>query len=306
MSDRLLARCPAKVNLSLKVLGRRPDGYHELETVFQAIDLWDEVEAAPSSTLALSCDDSALPADSSNLVLRAAQRLRESSAAREVGAALRLRKRIPVGGGLGGGSSDAAGTLLLLAHLWGLPASRADLEALAGDLGADVRFFFHGGRALGRGRGDLVEPLPPLDPFPILLGCPPFSISTERTYRSLASRLTLPSAGVSLGPLSAHKWRGENDFRLAGNDLERVVFPQHPELEAFRNGLIEEGARGALLSGSGSTVFGVFAEEATLGKARRVLGARFADWRLISTRAVQGAAHVVGRDGGSAAGRTGE
>jgi len=300
------ARCPAKVNLSLRVLGRRPDGYHELETVFQAIDLWDDLKALPASTLTLACDDPRLATDRSNLVVRAAERLREAFPARASGASVRLRKRIPVGGGLGGGSSDAAGTLLLLTRLWGLPASPTELDSLARELGADVPFFLHGGRVLGTGRGDVLQPFPSPDRFPILLGCPPFSVSTEWAYRSLASWLTLPSTGASVDALSAHKWQEENDFRFAGNDLERAVFAERPELVVFRNALLEQGAAPALLSGSGSAIFGVFAEEATLDKARAALARRFADWRLISTRAVGSAAHVVDLDSESEVGRTGE
>jgi len=304
VSGTIWARCPAKVNLSLKVVGRRPDGYHELETVFQAIELWDDLEAAPAPALTLSCDEPTAPGDDSNLVLRAARALRSRFPEPARGAALRLRKRIPVGGGLGGGSSDAAGTLLLLSRLWELPTTVADLASLAREIGADVAFFLHGGRALGTGRGDRIEPLRSLGPFPILLGCPPFAVSTARTFGSLAARLTLPAAGVSVGEFPALKWREENDFRYTGNDLECVVFAEHPELGAFRGALLGEGARLARMSGSGSTVFGVFGAEESLAEARAALGPRFPGWRLIATRATDAGAHVVGTASG--AGRTGD
>ncbi len=303
----LLARCPAKVNLSLRVLGRRADGYHELETVFQAIDLWDEIEATLAPTLSFTCDDPALPTDDSNLVVRAALRLRETLAAEhQVGAVLHLRKRIPSGGGLGGGSSDAAGALLLLSRLWEIPAERCTLSDLAAELGADVPFFLEGGTSRGTGRGDRIEPLPTLGPLPILLGCPPYGIETAEVYAALRTRLTPPAKGVSLRAFSAHQWPGENEFRFAVNDLEPVVFGMRPELAAFRDALRREGARLASLSGSGSTVFGVFADAARLQESVPALRTRFAGWRLIPTRAIPGAAHVVEWSGAAGSSRRGE
>lgn len=294
MSDGMLvARCPAKINLALRVLGVREDGYHELDTVFQAIDLWDEIEARPAARLRLSCDEPGLPTDRSNLVIRAAEILSRHAGGEAKGGALTLRKRIPVQAGLGGGSSDAAGTLLLCRQLWGLSLSDEMLMALAAELGADVPYFLVGGTAHGLGRGDRVEPLGFVGEVPLLLGIPPFGVSTAEVFGEVRARLTLPSNGVSLPLFSAHKWPEENDFHFATNDLEAVVFESWPELERFRDALWRAGARTALLSGSGSVVYGVFDHADRLGRAAAQLREDFADWRLLPTRAVNSAAHVV-------------
>jgi 4-diphosphocytidyl-2-C-methyl-D-erythritol kinase len=290
----LIARAPAKVNLALRVVGRREDGYHELDTVFQAIDLWDRLELVPAPRLELSCDDPGIPTDRENLAFRAAELLRARHRAPAIpGAAIRLRKEIPAQAGLGGGSADAAAALLLFNRYWDLRLPRDELARLGGELGADVPFFLYGSTARGRGRGDLVQPLAWAGPSSILLGIPPFGISTAEVFARLASRLTVPENGVNLHVPSAHKLPVEKDFWLAANDLEGVVFRDWPELRRFRDALLATGADRALLSGSGSAVFGVFADEAATGEAARGLRARFARWRLIPTRAVDAAAHLV-------------
>lgn len=279
-------RCPAKVNLHLRVLGRRPDGYHELETVFQAVDLWDTLTILPAHTLTMDCDDPRLPVDEGNLVLRAANLLRERHGSPGLGGRIALYKTIPVQGGLGGGSSDAAASLLLCNRHWALGVGHSELEALAVELGADVPFFLTGGTALGRGRGDRVEPLGFAGATPVLLGCPPFGISTEEVFRRAGARLTLPENGVSVGLFSAHKWPGDNDFRLLANDLEGVVFEGWPELKGFRDALLEAGAGAALLSGSGSTVFGVFVGPSSAARAVKRVQTRFPEWRVLMSRFV--------------------
>lgn len=288
---RLIARCPAKVNLSLRVLARRPDGYHELDSVFQAIDLWDSLELSPAERLTLACDDPHLAVDESNLVLRAA-RLLERRAGRPLTGAFRLRKRIPVGGGLGGGSSDAAGALLLGARFWRHEVVPTELEQMAAELGADVPFFLAGGTARGTGRGDRIETLPPLAETPLLLAIPPFGISTAEVFARAADRLTLLANGVSLPFAPWHKWQEEKDFGPLTNDLEAIVFDGWPELRVLRDALLQQGALAALLSGSGSTVFGTFGDTAGLERAHHQLRAKFASWRLVPTRSVQAGAHL--------------
>jgi 4-diphosphocytidyl-2-C-methyl-D-erythritol kinase len=244
-----VAHCPAKVNLSLRVLGRRHDGYHELDTLFQAIDLEDTLELREaSSSLTLSCDDASVPVDESNLVLRAARLLHERHGRPRAGIAFHLRKAIPVEAGLGGGSSDAAGALLLASEHWGLDLDRRSLAGLGRELGADVPFFFTGGTARGRGRGDEITSLSPLEPGPLLLGCPPFGIPTREVYRRLARGLTLPGNGVSFPCFSAHKLAQENDFESMAN--------------------------------------GVYPGASELREARGRLHARFRNWRLLSAQAV--------------------
>ncbi len=290
----LVARCPAKVNLSLRVIGRRDDGYHELHTIFQAIDLWDTIVAKRSRELSLVCDDPAVPVDASNLVLRAAASLRGlSPRAGSLGAALELRKRIPVGGGLGGGSSDAAGALLLLARLWSLPVGLETVESLAGSLGADVPFFLHGGTAIGSGRGDRIEPLPFGGPVPLVLGFPPFGIATREVYERFDAKLTPTGNDVRFDRFTAGKWPRGNDLNSDVNDLEEVVFAGWPELSAFRDALLRCGASRAHLSGSGSTVFGVFQGSDRAEVAQAALGSRFTGWRVLGTRSIPDAAHLV-------------
>jgi 4-diphosphocytidyl-2-C-methyl-D-erythritol kinase len=292
VSEAPLARCPAKINLSLRVVRRRPDGYHELDTVFQAIDLWDTLTVEPGDELSLACDAPGVPTDGTNLVLRAAGLLRERHGVRR-GARFRLRKSIPCRAGLGGGSSDGAGALLLSARLWDLTPPRELLEELARELGADVPFFLTGGTARGWGRGDRIEALPALGERIVLLGIPPFGLSTAEVFSRFRTRLTLPSNGVSVPVPPAHKWPEGNDFGSASNDLEQVVFEGWPELEQFRNALLEEGASGARLSGSGSTVYGILGDRARAGEALSRLAARFSSWTLIPTRTIERAAEVV-------------
>jgi 4-diphosphocytidyl-2-C-methyl-D-erythritol kinase len=297
---RLVARCPAKVNLALRVLGKRSDGYHELETVFQAVDLWDLLDVEPADDLEMACDQEGIPLDESNLVLRAAHRFREATGV-DRGASFRLRKGIPVGGGMGGGSSDAAGALLLLDRLWGTRARPEQLHAIAAGLGADVAFFLTGGTALGRGRGERIEPLESLEETPLLLGLPPFGIPTAEVYRRVraptgpgreAVRLTPPGNDVSVARFSTLKLPGGKDFGFVTNDLERVVFEGWPELQAFRDSLIEAGARRALVSGSGSTVFGIFPESGLVERAISILGCAFAAWELRPCRTIGGGIRV--------------
>jgi len=288
----LVAWCPAKVNLALKVIDRRADGYHELDTVFQAIDLWDRLEIRPDRRLTFSCDDAELPTDERNLVVQAARRVRELASDPPPGAALHLSKIIPVQAGLGGGSSDAAGALMLCARYWGVPLDGEEMHRLAGELGADVPFFLAGGTARGLGRGDRIEPLPFIGEIGLVLGLPPFGIATREVFAGVRTRLTLPRNGVSLPAVIARKWPGDNDFSFATNDLERVVFGRWPELRRFRDALLDEGARGALLSGSGSTVYGLFAGTFGPGHVVERLTERFPDWTILPTRTVAGGARV--------------
>jgi len=282
-----VVRCPAKINLVLRVLGRRPDGYHELDTVFQAIDLWDRVSIEPADALTLECDDPRLPVDGRNLVLRAARLLRESHGDRFHAGRIVLRKAIPVEAGLGGGSSDAAGVLVACNRFWSLGLDRAALAELGARLGADVPFFLTGGTARGRGRGDRIEALPFLGERWVVLGCPPFGISTAEVFRRVSSRLTASGIGVSVPHLSALKWPEDKDLGPLGNDLEPVVYEGWPELRGFRDAVLESGSDAALLSGSGSAVFGVFSESATARRAADGLSSRFAGWCVLATRFVR-------------------
>ena len=180
----LTVRAPAKLNLSLEVRRRRSDGYHELCTLFQAIDLYDDLTVEPADGLTLIVEGDA-PSDEENLVLRAAHMLAPYAGGN--GAQMRLRKRIPSGAGLGGGSSDAAAALLVLNRLWDTGLERSEIEEMARTLGADVPFFLHGGTALGTGRGDTIEPLPDVPTLWFVLSVPAFSLpnKTAQVFRNL-------------------------------------------------------------------------------------------------------------------------
>ncbi|HPW17276.1 MAG TPA: 4-(cytidine 5'-diphospho)-2-C-methyl-D-erythritol kinase [Candidatus Aminicenantes bacterium] len=263
----MTVRTFAKINLGLEVVGRRPDGYHDIRTLFQTITLHDEIDidAAPPGVLELRGDDPAVPWDASNLVHRAARLLRDETGA-AAGARLAVRKSVPAGRGLGGGSSNAAATLLALDRLWGLGLGPARLAPLARRLGADVPFFLLGGLCLGEGIGDRLTPLPDLDPLPCLLVLPPFPIATASIYAGLGPSLT------SQGKVSRiERFLESRDFGLLENDLERVIFRAHPELERWKGFFREAGALVAQVSGSGSAVYGLFPDPASAAAARRKL-----------------------------------
>ena len=294
----LAVRCPAKVNLVLRVLARRDDGYHELDTVFQAIDLWDRLSLAPAETLSLECDQPGVPIEG-NLVLRAARALWSRGREGEPRGRLVLLKAIPVQAGLGGGSSDAAAALVLCNRGWELGATAGELEQIGRELGADVPFFLTGGTARGRGRGDRIEPLPFVGATDLLLGTPPFGISTAEVFGRLRTRLTGTGNTVTVPLLLAHKCPEQNDFGFLANDLEGVVFEGWPELRVFRDALLEAGAGAALVSGSGSTVFGVFPGSATANGAMEFVRARFPEWRVVETTFVRDGVRWEGVEGRS-------
>ncbi len=279
----LVVRCAAKVNWILKVGPRRADGYHELWTLFQTIGLHDELRLTPSAKLELACDDPRVPTGEENTVWRVAAALRERFAVQQA-VRIELRKRIPPGSGLGGGSSDAAGALLALERMWGLSLTREHRQAIAAEVGADVPFFLVGGTAVGTGRGDCLEPGPAWEVPWMLLGLPPFVVSTAEVYRRWdrrAERLTAPGARVSLSGLSERNSPPAKDFRLLANDLEPVIFEGWPQVREFRDALVDSGAEVALVSGSGGAVFGVFGGPSARARAEALLAGRFHDWKLV-------------------------
>jgi 4-diphosphocytidyl-2-C-methyl-D-erythritol kinase len=256
----LFLRPHAKVNLGLRVLGKRPDGYHELRTRFQSIDLTDELRIEPARKgLQLEVEGAVLPADESNLVLKAARAL-GAGRGDLPGARIHLKKHIPLAAGLGGGSSDAAAALLGLNQFWGLRLTNRELQAMASQLGADIGFFLVGGSAMGVGRGDELTPLPDCAPFRIALLLPPFASSTEEVYRRW------DDAEVRSGPQlgEGSRWNRAGDPQdepgsgSVHNDLEEIVVAQHPELGALRDVLLQHGASAVALSGSGPSLYGLF------------------------------------------------
>lgn len=273
----------AKINLTLHVHGRRADGYHEISTILQTITLRDRLtfERLPDERLELVCSAADVPADETNIVHRAATALRAHCGLR-LGARVALEKKIPAGGGLGGGSSDAAVALLGLARLWDLKISGRELVEIGARLGADVPFFFTGGTALGTGTGTDIRPLEDAPKRRLLVVTPDIKVSTAEAYKALNSHaLTKEDSAVML-PIS----RVEADFSdsLRGelsNDFEAVVFRLYPEIARVKNALLAAGARRAMLSGSGASVFGVFDSEGEVGRVREALDAE-TGWQLFS------------------------
>ena len=241
---RLTARAPAKINRELRVGRIRPDGFHEIRSRMVSISLADTITVEGHDGLELICDDPNVPTGGENIVVRAAELL--AAEARIVARALiRLEKRVPMGGGLGGGSADAAVTLRLLAQLWNLESDTNDLHRVASSLGSDVPFFLTGGQADVTGRGEVVTPVEDGPPAELLLFVPPFSISTAAVYREHAGRFTLPDR-LEVEDRTRRKYFGPND-------LASAVLRTEPRMEAF---LESAGrvTRDHLISGSGSTI----------------------------------------------------
>lgn len=285
----------AKINLGLKVLGRRADGYHEIRTVFQTVSLHDRLtfETTDDSRLELACTDPSIPTDGSNLVLRAADALRQRHGAGR-GARVTLEKNVPAGGGLGGGSSDAAVTLVALSRLWSLKTDVHELSDLGARLGADVPFFLTGGTALGTGTGIDISPLEDATKTHLVVVTPDVHVSTAEAYKALGARaLTKDDA---LANLSVS--RTEADFPdslcdVMSNDFEAVVVRLHPEIGRARDALSGAGAKRAALSGSGSSVYGIFESESEARRAASTLGGPEARWRVCACATLTRAEYVA-------------
>lgn len=274
---------PAKVNLHLEVLGRRPDGYHEVRTLLQSVDLRDRVvvRPAPEGCVELEVEPvGAVTADDDNLVLRAARRLWEILG-RRPGARIRLVKRIPVAAGLGGGSADAAAAIVLLDRLWGAGLARWRLVEVAASVGSDVPFFLVGGLCLGVGRGDEVTALPDLEPRAVVLVVPPVEVATREVYGRLEPRLTWGRPEATLTAVAAGLER-EPDWSRLRNDLEPVVCAGWPDVEAARSFVAGVGAMRSGVTGSGAATFAVLAEVAAAARAAATAEAR--GWRAMTTR----------------------
>jgi 4-diphosphocytidyl-2-C-methyl-D-erythritol kinase len=274
----LRLRAFAKLNLGLEVLGLRRDGYHELRTLFQTVSLHDDVtlRVTPRGPRTIRCDHPLVPSDETNLALRAARELLDS-AGRPEGVAIEIVKRIPVAGGLGGGSSDAAAVLLGLDRALDLGLGRAGLHEIARRLGADVPYFLYGGTALGIARGDEVYPLARQLRAPVVVVDPGRPLSTRNVFSRHGARLTPRENSRSIFYFVSSDLEGAAAFRALGNDLESAAFEEAPDLEAavgrIRGVLSEAGARLTALSGSGSAYFGVFQEPRRARKAAAALRA---------------------------------
>jgi 4-diphosphocytidyl-2-C-methyl-D-erythritol kinase len=275
---------PAKLNLFLEVRGRRPDGYHEIETVMVAISLCDTLtfRDEPSGELRLRCSDPALPVGADNLVIKAAERLREATGCRR-GAEIDLLKAIPAQAGLAGGSSDAAATLTALDRLWDLRLPPGRLDALAAEVGSDVPFFLHGPAAACRGRGERVEPVALSASYYLVLICPPVGVSTADVYR----RVVPPDRPRDAGPVLDALRRGGADHLGTElfNRLQPVAEVLRPELVRIRDALAALGPLldGSAMSGSGSAYFGLARDQAAAQHAAEILQPLGLGWVRVVT-----------------------
>lgn len=279
----LRVRAFAKVNVGLNVLARRPDGYHEIRTVFQTIGLADEMEVWLSPhgrEVVLECDALGVPRGRENLIVRAARLWKRARKFRGR-IRVRLHKKIPMGAGLGGASSDAAAALLAFEHLSGDRLDPAILRSLAASLGSDVPFFLVGGRALGLGRGEVILPLPDGPSRRCLVAFPGFSVSTRDAYAHLSRALTKRREARTMEEFGAWSPNPLKGWGPAENDFERYVFARWPELARVKRRLLRAGAELASLTGSGSALFAFF-ESAQLLK--RGLECVPPHWRAWKTR----------------------
>jgi 4-diphosphocytidyl-2-C-methyl-D-erythritol kinase len=293
MKGVLAIAAPAKINLHLEVLGRRPDGFHELRTLLQSIDLADrlELEPAPVGRLQLEVDPPGVVPVDGNLVLRAAGAL-WSHVGRRPGARLRLVKRIPAGGGLGGGSADAAAALVALDRLWGTGLGTSALLRLAAGLGSDVPFFLLGGLALGVGRGDEVYPLPDLGPLTVVVATPALSIPTPEVYGSLDRRLTWFAPDASVYGLAAGL-SDEVPWSSFKNDLQPVVVNRWRQVEDVLRALAGYDPLHVSMTGSGSACYAVFADRSRAEAAAHGLDSA---WSVhVGTTLARRDAALVGR-----------
>lgn len=268
MSDPVERWSPAKINLFLKVIGKRPDGYHDLVSLMCCIGLRDRIVLRTgTASITVTCSFPGVPKDRSNLAAQAAE-LFFSRYRSDERVAIEIEKRIPAGAGLGGGSSNAAAVINGLNDHYGRPFSSAELIRMGASLGADVPFFLFGRPALATGIGDRLTAYDGLDRGTVVVIYPGFGIQTASVYKKLNLGLTKCENHLKAFSL---KQSGFIPARDLCNDLETVVIPQHPEIAAAKKRLLENGATGALMSGSGSSVFGIFADSQTARLAGKAL-----------------------------------
>jgi 4-diphosphocytidyl-2-C-methyl-D-erythritol kinase len=273
---RVIRSC-AKVNLTLEVLGIRPDGYHAIESVMQSISLYDEItlRLTPRPGISLTCSVPGIPTDIRNLAFRAASLYMDSIKA-ECGLEIHLNKNIPSEAGLGGGSSDAAGVLRGLNNLMEGCIGEDELLRLASEAGSDVPFFIVGGTAHSSGRGEIIDPLPDIAQFGLVIIKPPFGVKTPWAYRRFdeiqKDAKTAPYGEVTPALIECLKSQDTGCLpSLLKNDLEIPAVEAYPEIALYKERLKETGALGSLMCGSGSAVFGLFASEESARKSLEAL-----------------------------------
>jgi 4-diphosphocytidyl-2-C-methyl-D-erythritol kinase len=293
-TKRLTLKSYAKLNLYLAVLRSRADGYHTIETVFERVDLCDTITLTPrrDNAIKIVTDSPLVPVDRTNLAYRSAALLRDTFGLTR-GVTIRIRKRIPVGAGMAGGSSNAAAVLQGLAQLWGLRLACPQLNALAKKIGTDVPFFlYHSPFALGQERGDKIRPLNGLDSVRLwqVVVVPRFKVSTPRIYKKWdeipqKARLTIPETGVKILTLALKK---KNPLLLQGllfNSLEQVTSNLYPQIRLIKNALGGLGVQSIRMSGSGPAVFGILSSRKEAVSAAAQLK-RHKSWQVFVTRTI--------------------
>jgi len=275
----------AKVNLLLRVLGKRKDGFHELCTVFQTVSLHDNLSFSEHKKLTLTCDDKKIPTDASNLIIKAAKILREKFGIKQ-GAKIHLQKTIPAPGGLGGGSSNAATALVGLVQLWNIEIELEDLCEIGEKLGCDVPFFLFGGTAIGTGSGTEIFPLADFTAKYMIIVKPHVEISTKKAF----AELNAPDLTNKISKSILQICRDEaNSLYLRQinlkNDFEKTIFKSEPETARAKEKLFDCGAKRALMSGSGASVFGIFDNELKQQNAFNALQTE-RSWRVFSVETI--------------------
>jgi 4-diphosphocytidyl-2-C-methyl-D-erythritol kinase len=265
----LRIKAPAKINIRLKVVGKRPDGYHELVSIMTPVEIFDVLNLTVSSggPIAIACEGRDIPADESNLAYRAARDFMSMTGIDD-GVSISLTKNIPVAAGLGGGSSDAAAVLLGLNEMYSRPLSEKDLHALALKLGADVPFFLNAVPSLATGIGEILEPISNWPETWYVIITPPILVSTAWVYGNLKLELTSGEYDYIVKTLKNDTFTVS---MLLENDLEKVTTVSFPIINTLKKLLVDAGAEGAIMSGSGPSVFGVFASREKAEKARDIL-----------------------------------
>lgn len=280
----------AKINLLLRILGKRSDGFHEICTVFQTISLCDYLTFSPDKKVILTCDDGEIPVDESNLIIKAAAILKKNFNIKE-GVKIHLEKNIPAPGGLGGGSSNAATALLGLAKLWNIKIDCEELCEIGGELGSDVPFFFFGGTALGNGRGTDIFPLGDFIARNLLIVTPNVKVSTKDAFARLNSPDLTNKSSKSILKICRD---GANSLLLKQlklrNDFEDVIFELEPETARAKKKLLDGGAKTALMSGSGASVYGIFDSYVQLQNALTALQNE-QNWRVFPCETISRAAY---------------
>ena len=267
----MLLHANAKINLVLDVLGRRPNGYHDVRMIMQSVNLYDEIELVPNDEkrIIIKCDNNDLECDESNLIYRAAKAIMEKVGATE-GLSIRLSKNIPIAAGMAGGSTDAAATLVGINRLFGYGLSDKELKEIGLTLGADIPFCIEGGTCLSEGIGEILTTITPAPDCYLVIAKPDISVSTKFVYENLKLNedTVHPDVDGMLEGIKAGSLSDVSD-RLA-NLLETVTVDAYPVIKELKQIILDEGALNSLMSGSGPTVFGIFDDEAKANKALSV------------------------------------